>query len=200
MKNKLFYIMLFALTLSPNLFAQGLNNGQYEFDATDAENIQKFFFGIDTYKFYVSARSNEDYEIIIEEYRNKKIIDTTYKIKDVIKAFGRNPVSSSNGDDFIRIYAKNNTKEKNKVDLYISYLNMSMSEKFEDLDIKMMQTRAFSDIPNRIEEKTPVLALYGNKGNDFISCPGGAKPKDIVQIYDWVAIIYLDRIEPEKVE
>jgi len=192
--------MLFTLTLSPNLFAQGLNNGQYEFDETDAENIQKFFYGIDTYKFYVSARYNEDYDIIIEEYRNKKIIDTSYKIKDIIKAFGRNPVNSNTGDDFIRIYAKNNIEEKKNVDLRISYLNMSMSEKFENLDIKLMQTRAFSNIPNRIEKKTPVLALYGNKGDEFISCPGGAKPKDIVQIYDWVTIIYLDRIKPEKEE
>jgi hypothetical protein len=200
MKNKLSFIMLFALCLSANLFAQGLNNEQYEFDKSDSENIQKFFYGIDTYKFYVNARYNEDYDIIIEEYKNKKIIDTTNKINDIIKAFGMNPVNSKTGDDFIRIYVKNNIEDKKNVDLRISYLNMSMSEKFKNLDIKLMQTRAFSDIPNRIEEKTPVLAIYGNKGDEFISCPGGAKPKDIVELYDWVTIIYLDRIKPKKEE
>ncbi len=88
MRNELLSITLLTLCLSTNLFSQGLNNEQYTFDKSDSENIHKFFFGIDTYKFYVNARYNEDYDILIEQYKNKKIIDTTSIITNIIESFG----------------------------------------------------------------------------------------------------------------
>ncbi len=195
MKIKLLIIASLILSSYSSMHGQGLNNGQYEFDETDAENIQEFFFGISTYKFYVGARTNEDYDIIVEEYKNKNLIDSTYKIKDIVKKFGHNPISSTSGDEFIRIYIKDNVKEKKDIELRFVYLNISLPHEFDELDLSVLQTRAFSDVPDRIEMKTPVLAIYGNKEKNFISCPGGAKPKDIVELYDWVAIIYLDRIK-----
>ena len=58
-----------------------------------------------------------------------------------------------------------------------------------------MQSRAFSDISTNIAKKTPVLALYANKKGALMGCPGDAKPDDIVKLYDWVCIIYLDKLK-----
>lgn len=192
---KLFNVFLISVFITVDVYSQGLNNDQYSFDKTDSENIAEFFLGIETYKFYVNAKINDYFDIIIEEYSNKKLISTSSEISEMTKLFGVNPLNPKFGDDFIRIYVKDNTQAEHNVELRIKYLNLTIPKKYENLNLESLQSRAFSNISTDINEKTAVLTIYGNKEEDLISCPGDARPKDIVNLYDWVCILYLDKIE-----
>lgn len=192
------YLLLILISTYFNAFSQELNNEQNSFDKSDSENISKFFFGIETYKFYVRAKLNDDFDIILEEYSNEEKKSTSKLVSDVINKYGINPLNRNFGDEFVRIYVKNSTIEKNSVDLGIKYLSLSAPKKLENLDLKLLQSRAFTNIPTEIEEKTPVLVIYGNKTGNLISCPGDAKPSDIIKLYDWVCIISLEKIKKDK--
>lgn len=194
--KKLIYCLTFLF--SAITFSQGLNNEQYKFDEADFENIAESFLGIQTYKFYVNAKFNDEYDIIIEEFKDKKQVNTKKIISKMIKDFGMNPVNKKFGDSFIRCYVQDNIKKSKSVKIVFKYLNLTIPQEFKDLELKYLQTRAFTNIPTNVDKKTPVLAIYGNKDGTMIGCPGDAKPEDIVKLYDWVTIIYFDKLKKDK--
>lgn len=194
MKTRFYALIGLIFFVLPS-FGQGLNNGQYAFDESDFENISKFYFDIDTYKFFVNAKITEKLDIVFEEYLDQELKDSSKIIGEIIEQVGFDPLDQSFGDEFIRFYIKDNTKEKQEVDLRLNYLSLAAPKKFEKLELKYVQSRAFSDIPTDIEERTPVLAIYGNKDGKYISCPGGAKPEQIVKLYDWVVIVSLEELK-----
>ncbi|NMM47824.1 hypothetical protein [Marinigracilibium pacificum] len=189
------HLITIGLILSLSVNAQGLNNEQYPIDESDIKNINSIFHGIDTYKFFVNAKSSEDLDVKIVTYKYGEKVGTKTLIKSMIESYGINPIDKKNGDDFIRIYIQNSLADKNEVKIGFKYLNITSPKLFPQLDLKFIQTRAFSDVPSFIEKNTPVLAVYGNYGGNLISCPGDAKSEDVIKLYDWVSLIYIDKLD-----
>ena len=192
-------LLLLTVTISLVIdsYSQGLNNEQYQFDQQDAENIASYFMGIDTYKFFVNAKSNVDLDIMFEDYENGQLKSDSKVVSELIEHFGMNPIMKKNGDDFIRVYIKNDLQNKKMIDIRIKYLNLSLPKRFKDMELSTFQTRAFTNIAPDINKKTPLVALYGNKSGAMISCPGDASPEDIIKLYDWVCIMYVSVLETD---
>jgi hypothetical protein len=176
---------------------QGLNN-DYNYDNTDL----KFLFkknGIDVYKFPFRSQFDTCINVIFEEYRSAKLtnrINHYERSKDLLAMLDEPftdffPKLNDSSDTWLRFYFKTTNTT---LTITPTFGIVEGTYKFNTAGFVMHDTRAFDSIPKYVSNKQPLVVFYGIKKGSLISCPGDLPVKEIIKLYDYVVVAYLDLI------
>lgn len=195
---KLIFSLLFTL-FSYFSFAQGFNNDQ-KYDQKDLD----FLFaknGIEVFKFPFKSKIDSGLNIIIEEYVNHKLVKANNFYEDFMPMFTMfdEPLSfffpkmNDSISQSLRFYV---TRTPTGVKFSAKTSKIEREYSFTPKGIKLTQTRAFDYIPDFIEKKQPLFVYYGTKTKDLLSCPGDATIDKVIQMYDYLIVVYADVLKP----
>ena len=197
--------MLLVFTLKLN--AQGTNN-KFDYDEVDFNVIFKEL-GITTFKFPVKQNANQLLNIVIEEYEDKKLLNSISVIDEAKKSFGQIGIDATSyfkpeADSiyYHRIYfiSKDST-----VRVRIKSHGFEMPREFSLSGKSTFSFNAFSNFKNEnnirfLEVNNPeiLMYLYANsldEKNKPLWCPSGLTKEQLLERFYYFIFI---SIEPYK--
>jgi len=196
-------LLLFAVKLN----AQGTNNN-FDYDTEDFNVIFKEL-GITTFKFPIKQNTNQLLNIIIEEYEDKKLLNSISVVDDTKSIFGEFGIDATSyfkpevdsiyfhrfyfikKDSILRVRIKTHGIESNK--------EFSLSGK------STFSFNAFSNIKSEeninyleIDEPELLVYLYANSSNEKdkpLWCPSGLSKEQLLERFYYFIFV---SIEPYK--
>ena len=213
---KVIKILVTLCFFAVNLNAQGRKN-DFNYDQKDFDFIFREL-GIRTFKFPVKQTSNQLLNILIEEYEDKRLLNTISIIDNA-----RNKLDSimlsMYGSDMISMFLKPHIKigsifferfifiekedsiVKLKVDMpgYGTELKFNLSGKsLYDIEAHATSFKSENNI-KFLEVDNPILLvfLYANKNRTPLPCPTGLSKEQIIERYYYCILV---SVEPYKEE
>jgi hypothetical protein len=200
---KVIRIMGMFLLFSVNLSAQGLNNN-FDYDKEDFNVIFKEL-GITTFKFPVKQSVNQIFNIVIEEYEDKKLMNSVSVIDDMkgeLEKIGMDAISyfkpKADSIYFHRFYfiEKDSTLKvrikSHGIELSKEFsLSGKSTFSFSAFDIFTLENNSCLEI-----DKPEILVyLYANSSNEKdkpLWCPSGLSKEQLLERFYYLIFISIE--------
>jgi hypothetical protein len=200
---KVIKIMGMFLFFSVNLSAQGLNNN-FDYDKEDFNVIFKEL-GITTFKFPVKQSVNQIFNIVIEEYEDKKLINSISVIDDVKGQFeeiGWDVISyfkpKADSIYFHRFYfiEKDSTLKvrikSHGIELFKEFsLSGKSTFSFSAFDIFTLENNSYLEV----DKPAILMYLYANSSNEEdkpLWCPTGLSKEQLLERFYYLIFISIE--------
>jgi hypothetical protein len=185
--------------LSLDLSTQGFNNNE----KIDQEDLKVLFrqSKLTPFKFSFFGTGDSSLNIVVEQYIDGKLVITEDFYQDTKSILSMSdepknfyyPALNRKTKRQAHIYFDENNKDTLR--LWVHTTNIQKHYSFPIAPNLLTETRAFDEIPAELKRRQPLVVFYGNEGM-MISCPGDAKPADIVRMYKVVVIVYAEPVRP----
>lgn len=198
--------ILCTLCVLPSvLFAQGMNN-TYPLDSIDIKAIVDML-GFHVFKFPVHTTSGKKVYLnySTERYENGALVDSYNQYKELLKAFPKEmvlgilpPVDTS--VSFVRLYWRDISQGEILLRLSINEFSMDVRWDSDSTNWGAAQYRAMAYSSSEpLGKRVPIAVRYAHTADkQMISCPGNASIEDIVQLYGYVIVVYIEAVEADE--
>lgn len=201
------FLSFFSILLSNLLFSQGFNN-DFKHDEEDIKTISKLL-GINTFKFPIKQDTSQICDIIVEEFKNGKLLKKSSLIDEDRKKMKEmdlwdpindyKPTVKEDSVYFRRFYFQ---KKQNILEMLTRASGAEQSKKFALDNLSVFDISAFHEVVDEIvkqkyiilnKQLKPILFVYGNsdsqKDKDILNCPTGLPKEIIVKKFHYVTFI-----------
>jgi hypothetical protein len=197
------FLALFTfLLISTIIFAQGTNN-DFSLDDEDLKYVFKEL-GFESYKFPIQQSASVLYDIIVEEFKDGKLLNSSSTIegmKDTFKDFGLDATTyfrpSTDSTFFHRFYIHSNDT---LLKLMVKSHGASYPYKFALTDVSNHSSRALFSTKEeidslgylRISEPKNIMFIYANSLDEKdkpLWCPAGLPKEKLIQQFYYVIYI-----------
>jgi hypothetical protein len=207
LKLKMIPLVGMFLAFAANLNAQGTNNN-FEYDNTDMNVIFKEL-GITTFKFPIKQTTDQMLNIVIEEYEDKKILNSISIIDDAKNIFGSIGIDADTyfrpKKDSVYFHRFYFIEKDSIIKIRTKTHGFENSKSFSLIGKSTFSFNAFSNFKSEndknyleIDEPEILVYMYANSSNDKdkpLWCPSGLSKEQLLDRFYYFIFI---SVEPYK--
>ena len=207
LKLKVIYLLGLFVAFATNINAQGTNNN-FEYDMADLNVIFKEL-GITTFKFPIIQTADQLLNIVIEEYEDKKLLNSISIIDDAKNIFESIGIDADTyfrpKKDSIYYHRFYFMKKDSTIKIRVKTHGFENSKSFSLAGKSTFSFNAFSNFKSEndliyleIDESEILVFLYANSSNDRdkpLWCPSGLSKEQLLERFYYFIFI---SVEPYK--